>query len=169
MLPEQIHHVVDELLAQDKSLECLVPPRPEEPLPQDCCGCSCEPCVFDLYRDDLDRWAKTCLRTLKPDMVDSSWDDGKENLVPQLTDSLEPNEYRPFKITSVTPISKDTNVYRFELRKSAVLSLPVGKHLIMRYLLLLCDRQQCLVLFNFKRYHSRWYVIYSSFYTDKSS
>jgi cytochrome-b5 reductase len=132
MLPEQIHHVVDELLAQDKSLERLVPPRPEEPLPQDCCGCSCEPCVFDLYRDDLDKWAKTCLRTLKPDMVDSSWDDGKENLVPQLTDSLEPNEYRPFKITSVTPISKDTNVYRFELRKGTVLSLPVGKHLIMR-------------------------------------
>ncbi|PNJ54011.1 CYB5RL isoform 3, partial [Pongo abelii] len=30
--------------------------RPMEPLPSQCCGSGCSPCVFDLYHRDLARW-----------------------------------------------------------------------------------------------------------------
>ncbi|PNI71405.1 CYB5RL isoform 7 [Pan troglodytes] len=30
--------------------------RPTEPLPSQCCGSGCSPCVFDLYHRDLARW-----------------------------------------------------------------------------------------------------------------
>lgn len=30
--------------------------RPVEPLPSQCCGSGCSPCVFDLYHRDLARW-----------------------------------------------------------------------------------------------------------------
>lgn len=30
--------------------------RPVEPLPSQCCGSGCSPCVFDLYQQDLARW-----------------------------------------------------------------------------------------------------------------
>nr|KAF6382657.1 hypothetical protein mPipKuh1_009004 [Pipistrellus kuhlii] len=30
--------------------------RPAEPLPSQCCGSGCSPCVFDLYARDLARW-----------------------------------------------------------------------------------------------------------------
>lgn len=30
--------------------------RPVEPLPSQCCGSGCSPCVFDLYDRDLARW-----------------------------------------------------------------------------------------------------------------
>jgi hypothetical protein len=30
--------------------------RPVEPLPSQCCGSGCSPCVFDLYHQDLARW-----------------------------------------------------------------------------------------------------------------
>lgn len=132
MLPEQLSHVVEDILAKDKTLEKVVPPRPEEPLPQDCCGNSCEPCVFDMYRQELDHWGMECLKILRPDMVGGDVANGKENVVPAVTELLEPNEYREFKIKSITPISKDTSIYRFELPKTTVLNLPVGKHLILR-------------------------------------
>ena len=34
-------------------------PRPTPPVPptrEDCCQCSCNPCIFDLYDDALDRY-----------------------------------------------------------------------------------------------------------------
>ncbi len=34
----------------------VLPPRPEEPDPQECCRRGCEPCIFDYYREALERW-----------------------------------------------------------------------------------------------------------------
>ncbi len=36
--------------------------KPTEPLPSDCCGSGCEPCVNDLYEDDMKTWRKACYR-----------------------------------------------------------------------------------------------------------
>ncbi|XP_047319027.1 uncharacterized protein DDB_G0284459 [Impatiens glandulifera] len=33
--------------------EKLPPPPPEKPLPGDCCGNGCEPCVWDIYYEEL--------------------------------------------------------------------------------------------------------------------
>jgi len=34
------------------------PLPPPKPLPSDCCGCGCDPCVFDLYQEELDRYQR---------------------------------------------------------------------------------------------------------------
>ena len=36
-----------------------VPPRPpDKPLPEECCGRGCCPCIFDYYEDAMERWRK---------------------------------------------------------------------------------------------------------------
>ena len=32
------------------------PESPEKPLPSDCCGSGCAPCVLDVYEDELARY-----------------------------------------------------------------------------------------------------------------
>jgi hypothetical protein len=34
----------------------VLPPRPIEPDPQECCRRGCEPCIFDYYHNALERW-----------------------------------------------------------------------------------------------------------------
>lgn len=33
-----------------------LPPRPQEPLPEECCGRGCERCVYVYYEEALQRW-----------------------------------------------------------------------------------------------------------------
>ncbi|XP_055205615.1 NADH-cytochrome b5 reductase-like isoform X3 [Gorilla gorilla gorilla] len=40
----------------DDTEEAWMQLRPTEPLPSQCCGSGCSPCVFDLYHRDLARW-----------------------------------------------------------------------------------------------------------------
>lgn len=37
-----------------------LPPKPEPPDPQDCCGSGCVRCIFDLYEEQLKTWRETC-------------------------------------------------------------------------------------------------------------
>jgi hypothetical protein len=34
------------------------PQPPEKPLPCDCCDTGCDPCVYDVYADELEAYAK---------------------------------------------------------------------------------------------------------------
>ncbi|MCP1673673.1 cytochrome-b5 reductase [Natronocella acetinitrilica] len=33
-----------------------LPPPPEKPDPQDCCGSGCIPCILEVYEDELEAW-----------------------------------------------------------------------------------------------------------------
>ena len=39
-----------------------LPPRPQEPLPSDCCGQGCTPCVYDIYDQEVALWEAECQR-----------------------------------------------------------------------------------------------------------
>ena len=43
-----------------------IPSPPAEPHPDECCRRGCCPCIFDYYRDALERW-KTTVRALGHD------------------------------------------------------------------------------------------------------
>ncbi|NVK58156.1 MAG: hypothetical protein HWE26_21380 [Alteromonadaceae bacterium] len=36
-----------------------LPPEPEEPHLDDCCGGGCCPCIWDIYYDRLTQWRET--------------------------------------------------------------------------------------------------------------
>jgi len=33
-----------------------IPPPPEKPKPDECCGSGCVPCVYDFYFEQYERW-----------------------------------------------------------------------------------------------------------------
>jgi cytochrome-b5 reductase len=37
-----------------------LPPAPREPDLDECCGSGCDPCVFDLYDQRVERWRARC-------------------------------------------------------------------------------------------------------------
>ncbi|RBP48861.1 oxidoreductase-like domain-containing protein [Arenicella xantha] len=36
-----------------------LPPKPERPAPEECCGGGCVPCVYDYYYDAMAKWQAT--------------------------------------------------------------------------------------------------------------
>ncbi|XP_004371761.1 NADH-cytochrome b5 reductase-like isoform X1 [Trichechus manatus latirostris] len=98
--------------------------RPVEPLPSQCCGSGCSPCVFDLYHRDLARWEAA--RASK----DRSLLSGEE---PQsCPSSLSPETFVAFSISTVDKVTKDTYRIRFALPGNSQLGLRPGQHLILR-------------------------------------
>lgn len=33
-----------------------IPPPPEKPEPNECCGSGCVPCIYDYYYEALEKW-----------------------------------------------------------------------------------------------------------------
>lgn len=112
-----------------------LPDRPEEPLPSDCCGGGCVPCVMDVYQDQLQQWEK--LKSMSPSER-SKWREAelraareKGSGVKKVAISLA--EYRPFTITNIEQVSKDSFIFTFGLPMDTTLGLQVGQHIVLRY------------------------------------
>ncbi|MBA3581292.1 MAG: hypothetical protein H0W44_02445 [Gammaproteobacteria bacterium] len=44
-----------------------LPPKPQEPHPDECCQGGCNPCIFDYYTEALGLWQAECARLLAQD------------------------------------------------------------------------------------------------------
>ncbi|XP_039742930.1 NADH-cytochrome b5 reductase-like isoform X7 [Pteropus medius] len=99
--------------------------RPVEPLPSQCCGSGCSPCVFDLYHRDLARWEAA--RASK----DRSLLRGKESQ--SCPSKLSTETFLAFHISAMDRITKDTYRVQFALPGNSQLNLRPGQHLILRY------------------------------------
>ncbi|XP_065352112.1 NADH-cytochrome b5 reductase-like [Cloeon dipterum] len=84
--------------------------EPEEPKVGDCCGEGCNPCVYDIYRESLKRF-----KAKRPNVISA------DSL------GLDKIEFKPFRLTIITPQTKDTSIYRFESSES--ISIKIGQHL----------------------------------------
>ena len=102
-----------------------MPPEPEEPLPSDCCGSGCSPCVFDIYERDLEIWRNECRNLV--DVKESKVFHKETDVTP-----LSCTEYRLFEVLSITKINDDTMTYRFKLPEQSSLALHVGQHLLLK-------------------------------------
>lgn len=98
--------------------------RPVEPLPSQCCGSGCSPCVFDLYQRDLARWEAA--RASK----DRSLLRGSTSQ--SCPSELNPETFMAFRISAVDRLSKDTYLVQFALPGNSQLGLRPGQHLILR-------------------------------------
>ncbi|XP_055978248.1 NADH-cytochrome b5 reductase-like [Sorex fumeus] len=109
---------------EDSDEEAWLQLQPVEPLPTQCCGGGCSPCVFDLYHRDLARWEAA--RASK----DKALLRGDE---PQSGPSLLSMEtFSAFRITDVHRLTQDTYRVRFALPGHGQLGLQPGQHLILR-------------------------------------
>ncbi|KAK5984587.1 Oxidoreductase domain-containing protein [Trichostrongylus colubriformis] len=113
-ISEQLLRMVRKYIAENKEDSVRFEQEPHEPLPQDCCGQSCCPCIFDMHHEDVILWAKDCAKR-----------------IPFEGDAFSKDEYRKFIILDITPLSPDTNLYRFEMPKGRI-NLPIGCHLRTR-------------------------------------
>ena len=52
------------MAAGDSAVTPVLPPRPEMPRPEDCCGSGCVHCVYVLYDIALTKWEREVERIL---------------------------------------------------------------------------------------------------------
>ncbi|XP_060062230.1 NADH-cytochrome b5 reductase-like isoform X7 [Erinaceus europaeus] len=110
---------------EDDDEEAWLQLRPVEPLPSQCCGSGCSPCVFDLYHRDLARWEAA--RASKDRHLLS---EEEESL--SCFSELKPETFLAFRISTVDKLTKDTYRVRFALPGNSRLGLRPGQHLILR-------------------------------------
>nr|XP_025727482.1 NADH-cytochrome b5 reductase-like isoform X3 [Callorhinus ursinus] len=109
---------------EDADEEAWLQLRPVEPLPSQCCGSGCSPCVFDLYHRELARWEAA--RASK----DRSLLSGEESQ--SCPSKLSPETFLAFCISAVDRLTEDTYCVQFALPRNCQFSLRPGQHLILR-------------------------------------
>lgn len=107
---------------------CL-PQKPERPLDSDCCGQGCDPCVLDLYEEEVKIWEEECRRISAGEEKGRSNRDETEQVSGPV---LSPTEYRRFVVDSVRQETEDSFRYRLKLEHGACLGLKTGQHIIIR-------------------------------------
>ena len=111
-----------------------LPDAPEEPLPSDCCGGGCVPCVMDIYHEQLEQWLH--FKAMPPDQRAKWKEDQKEREKwnKDTTSAVSLAEYRTFTIEKIDQVSGDCFVFTFGLPSDTTLGLQVGQHLVLRYI-----------------------------------
>ena len=99
--------------------EVLLPPCPLAPLPSDCCGTGCCPCVHDIYQQDLEDWKKLCKFVNEGDAQ-------------QHGEAISSLSYKLFEIVDIKCVGNKTFLYTFKIENTDSLNLKVGQHLILK-------------------------------------
>ncbi|XP_049840073.1 NADH-cytochrome b5 reductase-like [Schistocerca gregaria] len=79
-----------------------LPPKPEEPRAEDCCGQGCQPCIFDIYQQQMRAWEAECRR-----LEATKYNTDKAEII-------SPLRWSPFRCVSVEHEAVSVNVYCFE-------------------------------------------------------
>ncbi|XP_055498219.1 NADH-cytochrome b5 reductase-like isoform X1 [Leucoraja erinacea] len=100
--------------------------QPREPLPSQCCGSGCQPCVFDIYERELGQWKRAKAngdKTLLSKNNESNQNDSQ---------LIVPEKWSAFEIVCVEQQAADAYLYRFQLPSGCRLGLTVGQHIVAR-------------------------------------
>lgn len=110
-----------------------LPDAPEEPLPSDCCGGGCVPCVMDVYQEQLKQWLQ--LKAMSPGDR-ARWmqkQQEKEKGGKEEKAAMSLSEYRTFTVENVEKVSDNCFMFTFSLPSDKCLGLRVGQHVVLRY------------------------------------
>lgn len=108
-----------------KGISVSLPEPPKKPLDSDCCGTGCIPCVFDIYEEEVKKWKVECYKIKTGKNSDAQLGDCDE--------ALCTTEFRSFVLESITKLTGDSCIYRFNIPGNKKLGIKIGQHLIMRY------------------------------------
>ncbi|XP_068249077.1 NADH-cytochrome b5 reductase-like [Palaemon carinicauda] len=98
-----------------------LPPKPVAPLPSDCCGTGCCPCVHDIYEQDMKRWKKLCESLQNCGISDEL----KEK-------SIYPDRWTEFSIIKIETVTPTCFKYVFKLKENECLGLDIGQHVMIK-------------------------------------
>ncbi|XP_059479048.1 NADH-cytochrome b5 reductase-like isoform X2 [Neocloeon triangulifer] len=87
--------------------------EPEEPKAEDCCGEGCNPCVYDIYRNQLKKYQSRKIQ------VETS-----------ISLGLSQTDFLPFQLIEIKDELEDTAIYRFQ--SIDLIELGIGKHLELK-------------------------------------
>ncbi|XP_052775456.1 NADH-cytochrome b5 reductase-like isoform X2 [Mya arenaria] len=104
-----------------------LPQKPERPLDSDCCGQGCDPCVLDIYEQELDIWHQECHRLT----TGQTCEPRESSLELPAGPVLHPAEYRPFTVVKIEKETECCKRYTFSLPHGETLGLRPGQHVIM--------------------------------------
>ena len=110
-----------------------LPDPPDEPLPSDCCGTGCTPCVMDIYHDELQTW--TTLVAMTP-LERAAWRREKlgrlEGRELPVKSALSTNEFTALTVKDIVQVTEDSFVYTISLPEGRCLGYQPGQHCILR-------------------------------------
>lgn len=111
-------------------MDCL-PKKPECPLDSDCCGQGCNPCILDIYAEELKIWEEECQQIISGSKA------GKGSALPrekvhETGPVLSVTEYNSFTIEAVEKETHDSYRFRFSLPSGISLGLKTGQHVVIR-------------------------------------
>lgn len=90
-------------------------PAPDKPQDSDCCGQGCQPCVFDIYEQNLRIWRKRQIHGASS----------------ELTTFMCSDNFTPCQLVSIDALTESTFLYTFSLPKGQYLRSNPGQHLIL--------------------------------------
>ncbi|CAL1541399.1 unnamed protein product [Lymnaea stagnalis] len=115
------------MLCAEKLDSSNLPEPPERPLPKDCCGSGCVPCVFDIYEQELAMWEAECKSLNAYERNDDIAVQACNKGV-----GLKPDKYCDFTILSVLQETPDILRFRCSVPNNTSLGLLMGQHIIAR-------------------------------------
>lgn len=108
-----------------------LPEAPVEPLPTDCCGTGCSPCVMDIYQEELQTWLELKAMTHK---ARAEW--RRQRLVStekrSVKQALSTIDYQSLVVQSITEVTCDTFLFTFGLPAACCLGFQTGQHYLVR-------------------------------------
>ena len=116
----------------DEDNHILAPPV--KPLPGDCCGNGCTPCVLDVYQKELELWQSLC--RLSPqeraEWRSAELQKSKASKKGKGEAALHPGSYRAFRIVKMERVTECVYKYTFGLQPNEYLGLGTGQHAMVR-------------------------------------
>ncbi|XP_072853749.2 NADH-cytochrome b5 reductase-like isoform X1 [Pogona vitticeps] len=98
--------------------------KPSEPLPSQCCGSGCKPCIFDIYQKELEQWEEAKAKKDRSLLTRKKQQSSNSELTQET--------FTAFIISSIDQLTEDTYQYTFELPGNSRLGLSLGQHIVLR-------------------------------------
>ncbi|KAJ6662548.1 hypothetical protein lerEdw1_011685 [Lerista edwardsae] len=106
--------------------------KPSEPLPSQCCGSGCKPCIYDVYQKELERWEEAKAKKDRSLLIRKKQQVAIFKLIHSSNSELTPEAFTAFIISSMDQLTEDTYQYKFELPGNSNLGLTLGQHIVLR-------------------------------------
>ena len=111
-----------------------LPECPEEPLPSDCCGTGCTPCVMDIYQTELETWRRfAAMSTVERAAQRREAMGHQRRKDPCVKYALSTTQYRSFAVRSIEQVTMSACVYTIALPDGHCLGYLPGQHCTLRY------------------------------------